>query len=259
LIYLLLGASSSGRREVLADLIDGGLGADDRAAVLVSEGEKPVGKAVGGPEPATWRWIPPHASGESGTIEASFPADATHVFLVSDGHVNPVDQIEAFKAWLAGRGTIGRVICVVNCRLAEQNPRLVAWYDACIHFSDVVLLNRREGVTNKWISDFRARYTDQFYPCLFEIVKAGRVANPALILEPLALRMSHVFEEETDWLLRDEDGEIVEDEDDAKEGEEMTATPVEDIYLVRLSGGRREKDIPDVSKFHDKAFEKTGP
>ena len=66
LIYLVLGASGSGRREVLADLIDGGLGADDRAAVLVSEGEKPLEKAVGGPEPTAWRWIPPHAPGECG-------------------------------------------------------------------------------------------------------------------------------------------------------------------------------------------------
>jgi hypothetical protein len=52
--------------------------------------------------------------------------------------------------------------------------------------------DRREGVANKWLSDFRAHFDGQFYPCLFELVKGGRVKNPALVLDPLARRMSHL-------------------------------------------------------------------
>jgi len=264
LIYLILGAAGSGRREVLADIIDGGLAATDRPVVLMSGGESanPVYKKLGQIEP--WLWVAPPAPGRRiidrgdsllhplPTIEAELPPGATHIFFVTDGRLNPVDQIEAFKVWLTGLDAeLAHVICVVNCRLAEQNPRLIAWYDACIHFSDIVLLQRREGVANKWLSDFQARYQDQFYPCIFELVKAGRVRNPALILEPQALRLSHVFDEETDYILTDSDGEVVdeEDEDEIDEDEEITATPVEDIYFARRAGGRREKEIPDIAKF----------
>jgi G3E family GTPase len=95
-------------------------------------------------------------------VEAEMPADATHVFVVFDGRMNPVDQIEGFKAWLADRAAeVARVLCVVNCQLLEQNPKLFAWYEACIHFSDVVLLNRREGVPNKWISRLQGQVRAQ--------------------------------------------------------------------------------------------------
>ena len=263
LIYLILGCAGSGRREVLADIIDGGLSAADRAVVLVSdrEAEGLVNEKLATCAP--WRWVPPtaaeikHSHADASLphplsrIEAETPGEATHLFFITDGRLNPVDQLEAFKAWLEGRNLeLAHVITVVNCGLAEKNPRLLAWYDACIHFSDIVLLNRREGVANKWISDFQARYTDQFYPCLFELVKGGRVRNPALILEPQALRISHVFDEEQDWLLTNEEGEVVEEDDeDIDEEEEITATPVEDIYFARRAGGRREKEIPDVEKF----------
>jgi len=264
LVYLILGAAGSGRREVLADIIDGGLAATDRAVVLMSEGEpsNPVYKKLG--EIEQWRWTLPSAAEKTRiaredpllhplpTIDAELPSGATHVFFVTDGRLNPVDQIEAFKMWLSGlNAELAHVICVVNCRLAEQNPRLVAWFDACIHFSDIVLLHRREGVANKWLSDFQARYKDQFFPCIFEMVKGGRVRNPALILEPQALRISHAFDEETDWILTDSDGEVVDedDEEEIDEDEEITATPVEDLYFARLAGGRREKEIPDIAKF----------
>ena len=43
LVYLILGAAGSGRREVVADLIEGGLGAGGRALVLLSDGERAAG------------------------------------------------------------------------------------------------------------------------------------------------------------------------------------------------------------------------
>ena len=49
LLYIILGAAGSGRREVMADLIAGGLGAGDRPAVLISsrETEAPEPPAAG--------------------------------------------------------------------------------------------------------------------------------------------------------------------------------------------------------------------
>jgi hypothetical protein len=180
------------------------------------------------------------------------PADATHVFFVTDGARNPIDQIEVFKAWVEAQGgEVGRVLCVVNTQLAEQHPPLLAWFEACIHFADVVLLNRREGVENKWMSDFLGHFKKKFYPCVFELVKGGRVKNPALILEPQARRMSHVFDEEPNWIFTNAEGEEIDEHEETGDADddEIEAKPEEDPYFERRNGGRRVKEIPDIAKF----------
>src|SRR5215212_1924973 len=140
LIYLILGAAGSGRREVVADLVEGGLEEGDRAAVMLPAGEREreTGKSKL-PKVEEWTW-------QEGTIVGTLPAEATHVFFVIDGTRNPVDQIEVFKAWLEAQGgELARVICVINSQLAEKHAPLLAWFEACVHFSDIVLLNKREG------------------------------------------------------------------------------------------------------------------
>jgi hypothetical protein len=243
LIYLILGAAGSGRREVLADLIEGGLAENEKAAVLLAEGEVASEGDALLSGLSRWTWA-------DGTIAATVSPEATHVFFVTDGRANPVDQIEAFKPWLVAQGgELARVICVANCRLAEKNPPLLAWYEACVYFADVVLLTKREGVQNKWLSDFIAHFKDQFYPCLFELVKAGRVKNPALVLEAQPRRMSHLFEEEPDWIFTKADGEVIEEDEDTADDEEVSVTPAEDPWMVRDATGRREKKIPDIAKY----------
>ena len=251
LVYLILGAAGSGRREIVADLIEGGLAAGSAgqpfdlaqsrqsALTLLPAGEQAGAADARLGSLARWAW-------NDGRIESPDLAGATHVFFFTDGRRNPVDQVEAFQAWLAASGgELARILCVIHCGLVTRHKELLAWYDACVHFADVVLLNRREGVPNKWMSDFQGRYAAQFLPCLFELVKAGRVENPALILEPQARRMSHVFDEEPNWEVTSADGE---GEDEADE-EEITAQPEEDPYLQRRAGGRRVKEIPDVADF----------
>ncbi len=243
LVYLILGAAGSGRREVVADLIEGGLAEGDRAAVMLSADETAEEADAKLPAITRWKW-----TGEF--IEGSLPAEATQVFFVADGRANPVDQIEVFKAWLEAQGgELARVLTVVNCQLAEKNPALLHWYDACVHFSDVVLLNRREGVANKWLSNFQAHFKGQFIPCLFELVKAGRVKNPAVVLDPQARRMSHVFDEEVDWVFTDAEGEEIDEDEETEGDEEVEAKEEVDPYFERLNGGRRVKEIPDVRKF----------
>jgi hypothetical protein len=246
LIYLILGTVNSGRREVLVDLIDVGLTKDDRATVLLSESEPSHeldAKLQLGPR---WSW-----PGGEEPLAAVVPDDATHVFFVTDGRRSAVDQTEAFKNWLTAHGNeVARVICVIDCQLAEKNPPLLAWYEACVHFADVVLLNKREGVENKWLSGFLGHFKKLYYPALFEQVKSGQTANPAAILEPQARRMSHVFDQEQDWIFTNAEGEeIDEEEETADDDEEIEATPAEDPYFARKLGGRRVKEIPDISKF----------
>jgi G3E family GTPase len=227
----------------LADLIEGGLGEGDRAAVLVSQAEwaDPADAKLAG----TLRW----RMAEGNAVEADLPAGATHVFILFDGRMNPVDQVEAFRSWLGDQSAeVARVVCVVNCRLLEKNPKLFAWYEACVHFSDVVLLNQRDGVPNKWISDFRGKFERKYYPCLFDFVKEGRVKNPALVLDPVARRMSHVFDEQ-DWIPADGD----DDEEDLADGEETEMKAEEDPYFERRNGGRRVHEIPNIADYLPKA------
>ena len=245
MVYLMLGAAGSGRREVVADLIEGGLAEGDRAAVLLSEGEgaDPADSRLG--PVSRWRM-------DSGAVDTVLPPGFNLIFFVTDGRRNPVDQVEAFKTWLSTQSAeLARILCVVNCRLAERHPPLLVWYDACVHFSDVVLLNQRQGVANKWIRAFQGRFKNQFYPCLVEMVKAGRVDNPALILEPQALRMSHAFDDEPEWIVAGEDGGDLGEEPEADGEEEVEMVPEEDPYLARRQGGRRVKEIPDIARILD--------
>jgi hypothetical protein len=243
LVYLILGSAGSHRRAIVADLIEGGLDPEDRPAVLVSEAEAADAADARLPRLARWQW-----TGES--VSAELPADATHVFLLTDGRSNPVDQVEAFKAWLEAQGgELARVLCVVNCQLAAQQPPLLAWYEACVHFADVVLLSRREGVENKWLSEFQVHFKKQFMPALFELVKADRVKNPRLVLEPQARRISQAFDPDQDWVLTNAEGEEIDEEEETEGDEEVEATLAVDPYFERRNGGRRVKEIPDIAKY----------
>lgn len=223
LLYVILGATGSGRREVVADLIDGGLAEGDVAASILAADE-PADAADGKIGTVSrWSWV---RDGDGPrAIDATLPEGASHVFFFVDGRGSPVDQAEALKTWVPACGAeLARVICVVNCQLAEKHSELRAWYDACVHFSDVVLLNRRDGVGNKWLSDFQGYFRDQFIPCLFEMVKAGRVKNPAAMLIPEARRMSHIFDID-EWAGIDLTGvEFGSDEGDS-EDDESEPTP----------------------------------
>ena len=262
LVYLVLGTPGSGRRAILSDLIADGLAADDRAvtalpdAEAASEWDAKLGRVV------RWSWregafsldVPGLARGET--------ADFTHLFIVADGRRNPVDQIESFREWLRGRpAVLARIITVVNCGLVHAHDAAIRpWIDACVHFSDVVLLASREGVPNKWMSDFQAHYRDAFMPALFEFVKQGRVKNPILVLEPEARRLSQAFDESSDLALARElapDAEITftdESGDDEEGGEESPPgadddeSPVE-AYFERRQNGRRTIELPDIARF----------
>lgn len=245
-VYLILGAAGSGRRAVLTDLLSEGPGSDGPDAVLLAESEKPDSADATLPGLTRWSW-----TGE--VIVGTLPPGAARVFFIAEGRTDPVEQIEVFAAWLQAQGgQIGRVITVVNCQLAEKNSALLAWYEACIHFSDIALLNRREGVANKWMSDFQGHFKKQFVPALFEFVKDGHIKNPALILDPQARRLSHVFDEEQDWVFTNMDGDVVDEEDEESSGdEEIEAAPEVDPYFARDAAGRRVKRLPDIAKYLD--------
>jgi hypothetical protein len=242
-VYFILGTPGSGRRAVVRDLIENGLAAEEKALVLLADREAadPADDKLAALENAEvrrWTWTEPALPPIEGL-------DGATVFFIADSLASPMDQLEALKPWLEEHGaTLARVFCVVDCQLAEKQPVLRQWFDACIHFADVVFLTRREGLANKWLSDFIAHFKDQHFPCHFVQVKTkGDLTTPLVWLDPTARRVSQYFDE----------GESYEIEgletDDEEDDEEDTGLLPPEPYFVRLSSGRREKEVPDVRDY----------
>lgn len=256
LAYLILGSRGGGRFDVVADLVDFGVPEDQSVQVFVSESDASAwGKALPIRHPNCeqrryeWKGL---------DVGLSFDASKEVVFIVADGMGDPADFVEAFFYWLKKMDyDLGRIVTVADCARICGEKQLLLWYDCCIHFSDVVLLNNRTDVPNKWIDGFKDRYLKQYYPCLFELVKKGRLANPSLILEPQARRISKLFDDpeefefleeafETEVEIEDEDGQAGSDEDDEEPFD--GGDPDKDPFLARMVNGRREKTLPDIAR-----------
>jgi hypothetical protein len=235
--YVVIGTPGCGRRALVLDLAENGLAAEADVLVLVpgATAEDPVENALAArPRTEVRRW-----SGSSGILPAVTPAAGASVFLLLDPLGDVLDQLEALRPWLAERGAeLARILVVVDCQLAERTPALALWYDACIHFADAVFLARREGVANKWMSDFVRRYEEQAYPCYFLPVRKAGIANPALVLEPQPRRMSQYFDPQ------DELPEDLEIETDDEEPEETEDGPRPEPYFERNRAGRRVREVP---------------
>lgn len=242
-VYFILGSPGSGRRAIVRDLIENGLAAEERALVFLAEGEAADPADAGlaalkNAEVRRWKWrepiLPP----------VEVPAGAT-VFFLADAHANQIDQLEALKPWLESHGAeLARIFCVVDCQLAEKQPVLRQWFDACIHFADVVFLTHREGLANKWLSDFIKHFTNQRYPCHFVQVKAkGNLATPLVWLDATARRVTQYFDEGESYEI-----EGLETDDDEDEDEDTGLLPPEP-YFTRQVSGRRDKELPDVRDY----------
>lgn len=245
-VYFIIGTPGSGRRAIVRDLADNGFAAEEKVVVLLTESEAADVQddklaALANVEVRRWKWEAP----EIPIME--LPAEAT-VFMLADPLAVPIDQLEALKPWLESQGReLARIFCVVDCQLAEKNPVLRQWFDACIHFADVVFLTRREGLANKWLSDFIKHFKDQRFPCHFVQVRTkGELPTPLVWLDPTARRVTQYFDEGESYVI---EGLETDDEDD----DEDTGLLPPEPYFTRLTSGRREKEVPDVRDFLPKA------
>lgn len=242
-VYFILGTPGSGRRAVIRDLAENGL-AGEKAIVLLAENEPPAPAderlaKLAHVEVRRWQWTPPELPRQK------LPSDAT-VFFVADSRESPIDQLEALKPWLIAQGAeLARIFCFVDCQLAERQPVLLQWFEACIRFADVVFLTNREGVANKWLSDFIQHFKSQFFPCHFIQLKKTDLPNPALVLDPTPRRLTQHFDE-TEELPEIE----IETDDEEDEDEEVDdSLPQPEPYFERQRSGRRVKEVPDVKDF----------
>lgn len=234
-VYLIYGIPDSGRREIVLDLIESGLQPDEQTLYFRPKGEAqspfdPAFEALDNVSVIHWEL--------DGTTIRHGPIKAApqKIIFLAPGTDNPADVAEALKKWANGnRCQIARIITVVHCAFLHQNTAALPWFNACIHFSDVILLNRREAVPNKWVKDFESSYKKEHNPTRFLLAKKGRVANPFEVLEPEARRRSLYFDE----LLPIAEDEF---EDEAPEDTQP------DKYIERLENGQRAFSIPDIKQ-----------
>ncbi len=243
-VYFILGTPGSGRREIVRELIEFGLEAGEPATILLSENEasSPADEkllARTGTSVMRVAWTPETLP------DVKLPAGGP-IFFLADPQADPITQLESLKPWLVGHNVeLGRIFMVVDCQLAEKQPALRLWYQACIHFSDVVFLTKREGVANKWISEFLRYYQDECFPCLFLQVKKNGLPNPAVVLVPEPRRVSQYFDEE-DLALPDVEIETDDEEDDEEANEDL---PAPEPYFERHRNNRRAKELPDIRDY----------
>jgi hypothetical protein len=236
LVYLVYGIPGSERRRVLADLIEGGLPTDEPVLYFrpANEPACPADKAIEAlPNVDLVEWQLSDHKVKHGPISAA----PQKIFFLAPGLGDPAEIAEALKTWIDHNSCrLGRILTVLHCAFLKEQETSRAWFDACIHFSDVVLLSRRESVDNKWLRDFKAAYRKACYPCHIELVAKGKTANPAAILEPEARRMSLYFDE------------LLPIEEDAFDDDHRPEDLKPDRYIERNESGQRVQPIPDISK-----------
>lgn len=244
LVYVILGLRGSGRSAIIEDLVKHGFDQDERGVLCCHQEECGLLKRESIAELPQLA-ITPWCFDADKKIKTDLPlAEKNHVFFMTHGHLSPVEQMLALRDWISSMGLlIGRIFTVVNCQLLLEHSALGPWYEACIHFSDVVLLARREEVPQAWIKGFINKFQkEEYYPCLFEFVKKGRVLDPRALLYPESRRISQIFDE------RDAFDELELDPNNLPE-EPFDVSVKEDPYFERLPSGAFSKPIPSVLDF----------
>ncbi len=247
-LYIILGAAGSGRREILINLAESPEEEEPAERVFyVRSSELPSSFDDGLTNPQNRRRLNWEFTNDLDIVSQPPPPSTSEIFFLTEGQTNPVDQIEALKPWIIeNKLTLARIITVVDCQLCYTHPGAKAWFQCCIHFSDIVLLNRRTEVPNQWIKEFQDSYERDRYPCLFQYVKKGKVTRPEMVLFPEARRLSLFFDDLEEPELPSDieiEGAL------PLEDEEEVLMLDSDPYLARFPNGQRKKRIPDISKF----------
>ena len=228
-VYLILGPNGSGRRALLADFIDS---LESESSVLyfkhrdeiINDYDSPL-ESLNAVSAVFW-------SVEGSKIKhESISVSPSSIFFIAPASIDLADVMEGLKGWLSKNDCqLTRIITVIDCKSLSENNSQNSWYDAAVHFSDMVLLNRREGVSEKWIKDMVTEKKKQFHPTRFELVKKNRVNTPIDVLDTQAYRTSLYFDD----LIPIEEDEF---EDLLPEDRKI------DPYIERLESGKRSKTV----------------
>ena len=228
-VYLILGPHDSGRRAVLSDCIDC---LEPESSVLYFKHRDEIEN--------DWDTALEDLSTVSTVLWSIKDTKIQHdpitvnpsaIFFVAPASIDLADVMEGLKGWLNKNDCqLTRILTLVHCGSLSKTNSQNSWYEAAIHFSDIILLNRREGVSEKWIKDWVTDKKKQFHPTRFELVKKNRVNNPIDVLDSQTYRSSLYFDD----LIPIEEDEF---EDLLPEDKRI------DPYIECLESGKRNKPV----------------
>ncbi len=253
-VYLILGVCGSGRRAIVSDLVSN---LDDiekeNFFILYSSEEldndfyKPI------KDSSNTKIIKMKQGSVGIDSPLEFLEDESIIFVIGSGYLNPVNQIEKFKFWVIENNfSLARIITIVNCERVSSHNDICKWYDACIYFSDVVLLNYYKNISNKWFNNYQKKFKKEFYPCLFEFASKGKLSNPAKILYPEVRRLSHYFDVDYDQLVDEGSStvgtQLVYEIDSCENENILESNKFGDIdpYFEEKPNGSKVISIPDI-------------
>ncbi len=229
-LIIILGLRGSGRLTVAKELAENGWSDGKRIRTFREAHEAESGAAD------TWAFA-------AGAATLPAPGDADAGILVTHGGLSAVDQMEALHRALPASGwQVQRIVTVVDCPLTQRHPDVARWLVPCVHFADVVVLNRRWEVPGQWVNKFLEPYEADFYPCLVvNLLKHGTLTNPAMLIEGEPLRRTHIFDD------IDAVDEMEFDEDNLPD-EPFDLVRQPDKYFARDELGRRILNVPEIGE-----------
>jgi hypothetical protein len=120
----------------------------------------------------------------------------TTTFIVIDPRLPQVPQLELLAEALQDAGMEPvKVVTCVDTGIAETSPQYRTWLEACIYYSDIVLLGNRSGTAKSFLREFQKGYEKQCYPCQFLLLKGpGTPDRPLEILAPYTRRLAKLFD-----------------------------------------------------------------
>ncbi|MDP0501727.1 MAG: hypothetical protein Q7P63_16660 [Verrucomicrobiota bacterium JB022] len=249
-LYIILGVNPADRILLADFLIRTGWEASEKVSLWLEEADLPTTEH----KLARQIQIEAIASGTP-TIPAGEESEAA--FLLPPLGDDPRDWLEAVRGWQEEFDLdLARIITIFDCPAVHDHPSLRQWYDACMHFSDVLLFSHRDAVEKKWVSELERDLQKHAYPFMVATLKkSGAVEGPSELLFPEARRLSQFFDEPepleapTEYMgieIVDETPEEVleEIEDEEGEAEPQPGDAASDPYLARYDYGQRKIKIP---------------
>lgn len=124
------------------------------------------------------------------------PATGLTHFIVLSPRSPLIPQLEALaSAFQEARIEPVKVVTCVDTEAAQAHAPLRTWLEACIYYSDIVLLGNRTDQTKAFLRQFQKSFERQCYPCRFLLLKGpGHPDRPMEILAPFTQRLSQLFD-----------------------------------------------------------------
>ena len=149
-----------------------------------------------------------------------------NVFLFLSCKINLNNQYESLVFLLEENQTLelSRIITFIDARTFElENPKLVPWINANVHFSDAICFFNRSNKNAHYISKLIKDFNQHRYPIETYLISKSSIKYLPSILNSTVKRISHSFDPV----------DILEADD----------TPLNDPFLKKLSNGSRERNI----------------